>query len=65
MMAEIPSCKLSQYLWYNKSIQVDKASNNFLTFSEKSINYVSQVFSGNGFIKKWHEFKREYNLHES
>ena len=51
MMAEIPSCILSQYLWYNKSIQVDKASNHFLTFSEKSINYVSQVFGDNGSIK--------------
>ena len=29
MMAEISSCILSQYLWYNKSIQVDKASVNF------------------------------------
>ena len=65
MMAEITSCILSQYLWYNKSIQVDKVSIHFLTFSEKSINYVSQLFSDNGSIKKWHEFKREYNLHES
>ena len=65
MLAEIPSCILSQYLWYNKSTQVDKTSIHFLTFSEKRINYVSQLFSGNGSIKKWHEFKREYNLHES
>ena len=63
-MAEIPSCILSQYLWYNNSIQMDKASVHFLMFSEKSINYVSQLFSDNGSIKKWHEFKREYNLHE-
>ena len=44
---------------------MDKASFHFLTFSEKSINYVSQLFSDNGSIKKWHELKREYNLHES
>ena len=44
---------------------MDKVSIHFLTFSEKSINYVSQLFSDNGSIKKWHEFKREYNLHES
>ena len=42
-----------------------KASVHFLTFSKKSINYVSQLFSKNGSIKKWHEFKKEYNLHES
>ena len=50
-MAEIPSCILPQYLWYNKSIQVDKASIHFLTFSEKSVNYVSQLFSDNGLLK--------------
>ena len=64
-MAEIPSCILSQYLWYNKSIPLDKASIRFLTFSEKIVTYVSQLFSDNGSIKKWHEFKREYNLHDS
>ena len=35
MMVEIPFYILSQYLWYNKSIQVDKASVHFLRFSEK------------------------------
>ena len=65
MMAEIPSFILSQCPCCNKSIQVDKASVHFLKFSEKSISYVSQLFSDNSSIKKWHEFKREYNIHES
>ena len=56
---------MSEYLWYNKSIHVDKASIHFLTFFEKSIDYVSQGFSDNGSIKKWREFKRECNLNES
>ena len=64
-MGEIPSCILSQYLWYNKTVsRWIKLLFIFLTFSEKSINYVSQLFSDNGSIKKWHESKREYNLHE-
>ena len=50
-MTEIRSCILSQYLWYSKSIEVDKASVLFLKFFEKK--------------KKRREFKREYNLHES
>ena len=62
MMAEITSCILSQYLWYNKSIQVDKNSVHFLMFSEKSIIYVLQLF---GSINKWHEFKRKYNLNKT
>ena len=44
---------------------MDKASFHFLTFHEKSINYVSQLFNDNSSIKKWHEFKKEYSLHES
>ena len=63
MMTEIPSCIQSQYLWYNANIQTDKTSIHFSRFSEKIINYVSQLFDNNGSIKKWHRFKRENNLH--
>ena len=28
------------------------------------MNYIFQLFSDNGSIKKWNEFKGEYNLHE-
>ena len=65
MMTEIPSCILSQYLWYNANIQIDKTSIHFSRFSEKNINYVSQLFNNNGLIKKWHKLKEEYNLHQN
>ena len=64
-MAEIPSCILSQYLWYNENIQIDKTSIHFSRFSEKNINFVSQLFNNNGSIKKCHKFKRECNLHQN
>ena len=64
-MPEIPSFILSQYLQHNKSIQVCKASIHFFNVFRKSINYVSQLFSGNGSIEKQHELKKKYNLHES
>ena len=64
MIIEVASCFLSQYLWYNRSIQVDNSSVYFLKFSKKNINLVSQIFSGNGSIKQWHEFNRQHNLHE-
>ena len=38
MMTEIPSCILSQYLWYNANTQVDKTSIQFSRFSEKKKN---------------------------
>ena len=63
MMTEISSCILSQYLWYNVNIQVDKISIQFSQFFEKSIHYVSQLFNDNGSIKKLHEFKREYTIY--
>ena len=45
---------------------MDQASVYFLQFSEKNINYVSQLVSNsNGSIKKLHEFQREYNVHEN
>ena len=65
MITEVPSCILSQYLWYNRDIQVDNSSVYFLKFTEKNINYVSQLFSDNGPINQRHEFKREHNLHEN
>ena len=65
MITEVPSCILSQYLWYNRRIQVDNSSVYSLNFSEKNINYVSQLLNDNGSIKQWHESKREHNLHES
>ena len=65
MMTEIPSCILLQCQWYNASIQIDKTSIQFSRFSDKSIHYVSRLFDNNGSIKEWHEFKREYDLHEN
>ena len=65
MMNEIPSRILSQHLWYNVNIQVDKTSIQFSRFSEKNVLYVSHLFNDNGSIKKWHEFNGEYNLHEN
>ena len=62
---EIPSCILSQYLWYDENIQVDKNSIYLVRFSEKNINYVSQLFQPDGSIKKWHELKTEHELHEN
>ena len=38
MITEVPSCILSQYLWYNRSIQVDNSYVYFLKFSKKYIN---------------------------
>ena len=51
MMTEIPSCILSQYMWYNANIRVDKTPIQFSRSSEKNI--VSQLFNNSGSNKKW------------
>ena len=56
---------MSQYLWYNENIQVNKNSIYLIRFSEKNINYVSQLFRPDGSIKTWHEPKTERELHEN
>ena len=48
---------------YNANIQVDKASIQFSRFTEGK--NISQLFNDNGSVTKWHEFKREYDLHEN
>ena len=50
---------------YNENIQVDKNSIYLARFSEKNINYVSQLFRPDCSIKKWHELKTEHELHEN
>ena len=60
---EFLSCILSLYLWYNKNIQVGKNLIYSVRFSEKNVNYISQLFWSHGSIRTWHELKTEYKLH--
>ena len=59
---EISTCIWSQYLWYNNNIQVEKNSTYLVRFSEKNINYVSQLFGPEGSTKTWLELKTEHEL---
>ena len=40
---ETPLCILSQYLWFNKFVIVDNSYVNFNNFSNKNINFVSDL----------------------
>ena len=62
---EFPSCVLSQYLWCNKNIQVDKNSIYIVRFFVKNVDYVSQPFRPDGSIKTWHELKNDRKLHDN
>ena len=56
-------CILSQYLWFNKFIVVDNSivnSNvNFINFSAKNINFVSDLVNENSNFKSCETLKTE------
>ena len=59
---ETPSCILSQYLWFNQYIRIDNSPVNFKGFSQRNINFISQLIDTNGNFKTWERIKNEYNL---
>ena len=59
---ETPLCILSQYLWFNKFIIEDNSYANFTNFSNKNINFVSDLVNENCNFKSWETLKNEYHL---
>ena len=60
----VPSAILSEFLWFNSNILIDKAPAHFHKFSEKNINFVGQLFEI-GKLKSWDTFRQEFNLQDS
>jgi len=58
----VTSTIMSQFLWYNKYILIDKRSFNISDMSDKGLNYVGQLFTAEGKIKSWEIVKLEFNL---
>ena len=61
---EVPSCILSQNLWYNQIIQTNKESVHLAKFFDKNINTVSQLYDTNNFFINWNIPKERYKLQE-
>ena len=53
---------LSQNLWFNKLIIIDKSTVNFTKFSQKNIDFVDQLVNEFCQFKKWQTLKDEYHL---
>ena len=60
----VPSAILSEFLWFNSNIPIDKKTAYFHKFSEKNVNFVGQLFQ-NGKLKKWNSLQQELNLQDS
>ena len=58
----VPSSIFSQCLWYHSYLEIDKNPFFYKEFSNKNINYVSNLFSDFGEIKSWEKVMDEFNL---
>ena len=53
---------MSQYLWFNKLIIIDNSYVSFTNFSNKNINFFSDLVNENCDFKSWETLKNEYHL---
>ena len=60
-LSKTPSSMLSEFLWFNSCIKIDKKSVHFQAFSQKGLNFVGQLFI-NGKLKTWEDIQSEFNL---
>ena len=58
----IPSCVLSQFLWYSSYIKIDNKTANLKFFSTKNIHFITQLFNTHGSVKNWNILKTECAL---
>ena len=58
----LPSAILPQLLWLDSNIKIDKKSIFISAFASKNINFVGQIFHGNGKTKSWDFTNSEYSL---
>ena len=58
----LPSTIVSQCIWFNKKIQIDKKSVYLSSIAENGLNFVGQLFDGNGKLISWEVLKTQFNL---
>ena len=58
---ELPSCILSNMLWFNKHILIEKKIF-FRYFSNKGLNVAYQLYVNNGNVKSWSSIKEEFGF---
>ena len=64
-LPSLPSFVASQCLWHNKFIKIDYKAIISSSLSTNGINFLGQLFQNNQQIKKWDEFKTEFDLIEN
>ena len=59
---ELPSRIMSNFLWFNKDILIEKKSIFFRYFSDKGFNFVYQLFNNNGSVESWSIIKEKFDF---
>ncbi len=52
----------SQRIWYNRFLKIDKSTYFVKTFHQAGVNCIKDLFSENGSLLKWNDFRQLYNL---
>ena len=58
----LPSAIISQFIWFNKKIEIDKTHVFFSSLPHKGLNFVGQVFGRDGKLKICECLKDEFSL---
>ena len=56
------SCVLSQFLWFNKYIEIDTSYINTYVFANKNIKFISDLMDEDCNFKSWDKMKSDYLL---
>ena len=60
--SELPSCIMSNFLWFNKHNLVEKKSIFFRYFYDKGLNFDYQLLDNNESVKSWSSIKEEFDF---
>ena len=57
-----PTCKESQFRWFNNYITTDNNSVHFKEFSSHIINFINQLFTSEVKFKYWNHINKEFQV---
>ena len=63
--SELPSCIISNFLWFNKHILIEKKSIFFRYLSDEGLNFFYQLFDSNENVNYWSSIKEEFGFRNS
>ena len=63
--ATLSSTVVCQFIWYKKHIEIGNKSIYLYNFSNRSLNFVGQLFDSDGKLKSWECVKHQFLLKDN